>query len=397
MISSVTYYSLLRCIRDLRSLIDIDLFEQRVHNIINAILPESLKHKVRVCKSPIDGGDKILYVHRIEDGEYVIVINYTMVIDPTIGLTPEEITALILVAIDENLLCKTKQSITNNVMEELGPSVVIPSTMFRDAGDNTRLIGARAIFNYYNTMTDFTSDRGIYYVNNGDDHYHSSLTGIEDLYKNYKIAVYKISSSLGVDVFDDAEDYYKALQGKITTILKYFKIEFENSRNNNDDSRFLNDLQKYYNSTTCEILKRYLTPHLNRMSKANYAGACITEAYAILNEGLFDSNIYKKMIKNDADADINRMIDRISLDIEGVKELDDKYYVTNKIHDQLRICADVRKELLKKYKEQQIKNQLNTISEYESRLNDLRARVLAMEIKKKRYGVFAEVPAGYEG
>lgn len=415
---NIAFYTLLKYIKNIMVHLDGDENTDKISKLVNerllSITTNGNNNLFFQVSNTTMSPNRLLDIHYMDDNNILCIINKSLLLNRGINLTAEEATALFIIELYQFLIIKYNKEITDYALKALDSRFVLDFDTYRGAGDNHKLVGAGALFKYYNSLTDFHSSDNIYYVNTSNiitDEMNfekkeiiaatSALAGLstanDEIYNYYKLALCKLSRELKIDVYTDITEYNDAVMFKINCILREFDSLYNQATHDSCTNAIIDLMTRYTSSINNPVFKAYIKPHLNKIYRSKYMPAPVLEAYEIQNEALFGSSIVKSIINDDADNDIRRMIDTISIDIEGIKELDDKYYIINKIVDQLKICSQTRKELLKKYNADNIKNQLNTISEYEAKLNGLREKVLTMKIAKKRYGVFAEVPVGYEG
>lgn len=120
---------------------------------------------------------------------------------------------------------------------------------------------------------------------------------------------------------------------------------------------------------------------LNRTSI--YTQELIGEAYDnILQEGL---NIFKKPKVRQRD------IDEIRIEVEAMRDYNDKIVILNKIHKRLEQVNTAKN----KFKTD--KQMLEILETYRSQLNELLKTLLEKKVVDKQYGVFIKYPKGYEG
>lgn len=119
-----------------------------------------------------------------------------------------------------------------------------------------------------------------------------------------------------------------------------------------------------------------------------------------------NENIFKKLLGWDTIKFGDRDLDSIKLDIEMIRDYDDKIYTIDKIHRNVGslnkaieyMSSEVSNDIyMDKYQKDKKIKDINTLRGYVKTLLGYRDQAMNIKIVDKEYGVFVKVPKGYEG
>ena len=102
-----------------------------------------------------------------------------------------------------------------------------------------------------------------------------------------------------------------------------------------------------------------------------------------------------------SEVEVRYQIDKIIADIRYASSEGDREIILMKIKNMtiklIKTKGDIEKKLLKLPNEKTYQHQLEFVNTMLDMLETYRIKVRDMEIKEKRYGIFLNMPVGYEG
>ncbi|MGL6099529.1 MAG: hypothetical protein ACRC0G_07875 [Fusobacteriaceae bacterium] len=168
------------------------------------------------------------------------------------------------------------------------------------------------------------------------------------------------------------------------------------------------------NSLSSPIYKMYIDEFLDNMFEKMHPSKLVDTLinHSRLAESMeldfykLNENIFKKLLGWDNIKFSDKDLDAIRIDIEMIRDYDDKIYTVDKIHRNMGslnkaieyMSNDIENDsYMNAYEKDKKIQDINTLKGYVRTLSEYRDKALSVKIVDTEYGLFVKVPKGYEG
>lgn len=212
-------------------------------------------------------------------------------------------------------------------------------------------------------------------------------------------SVKNMTMEQNADKFAVSQGYGLELNRALSKIANFFKKDAKRCvKSNKELTEEMRQEAKMFTDFAKSFENRRTT--VNDIIKAEYSKTLFGREKLLLTKALNTINGFKpkrkrNLIMNESLLHLRpkfgrKDLDTLSVEMEMVKDYDDKLYLVRKIHKQISKIDDY----VSKEKDD---NKQQLYSGYRKQLYDMLNSLISKKIVEKKYGVFVKYPKGYEG